>query len=223
VIDNFFITVIIIVVTQTILLFIYNFIINKTKNNNDLLDEKLKTLEAILKSTKHEKILSLDKIKDVELNSQEVFVFSKNLFRDVKNKGQFSNKLYNIGTFYKTVKQNLLQSKIKYTYFLKKDSHSKHFIHSFSDSYQEIDRLDDKVNFVMIPAEKYFFYDEIYLYRQNNTYSAFEFLPSISNEKEELLYYLELEDKQASRLVSIKDELTKTYTKNTLSSLLCKN
>jgi len=219
-IDNFFITILTIVIVQSTLLFLYHFIINRNKKNNDVLDEKLKTIEAILKSTKHDKILSIDKIKDIELNSQEVYVFSKNMFRDVKNNGQFAKNSYNIGTFYPTVKKNLSKSNIQYTYFLKKDSHWKHFIHNFFQSYKDIDNLDTKVKFFMIPAEKYFFYDELYLYKYNNKYIAFEFLPSISDEVNKMLYYLELEEQQVDRLMDIKDQLTKTYNTNNLTSLL---
>lgn len=220
-IDNFFVTIAIIVISQSVLLFLYHLIINRNKKGNDELDEKLKTIEAILKSTKHDKILSLEKIKDIELNSQEVYVFSKNMFRDVKNNGQFAKGAHNIGTFYPTVKENLSKSNIQYTYFLKKDSHWKHFIHNFSQSYDHIDNIDLKVNFFMIPAEKYFFYDELYLYKYNNKYIAFEFLPSISDEENQMLYFLELEKQQVERLKKIKNELINTYSKNNLSSLLC--
>jgi len=220
-IDNFFITILIIVIVQSILLFLYHFIINRDKKKNDILDEKLKTMAAILKSTKHDKILSIDKIKDIELKSKEIYVFSKNMFRDVRNNGQFAKKTYNIGTFYPTVKENFLKQNIKYTYFLKKDSHWKHFIHNFSESYKDIDNIDSKVEFFMIPAEKYFFYDELYLYKYNNKYTAFEFLPSISDEENQMLYYLELEEEQINRLIKIKEQLVKTYSKDSLSSLLC--
>lgn len=219
--DNFFATIVMIVITQSVLLFLYHLIINRNKKNNDILDEKLKTIEAILKSTKHDKILSLDKIKDIELNSQEVYIFSKNMFRDVKNNGQFSKSAHNIGTFYPTVKENLLKSNIQYTYFLKKDSHWKHFIHNFSQSYGNLDNINLKVNFFMIPAEKYFFYDELYLYKYKNKDIAFEFLPSISDEENQMLYFLELEEQQVNRLKKIKDELMNTYSKDNLSSLLC--
>jgi len=220
-IDNFFITILIIVIIQSILLFLYHFIINRNKKNNDILDEKLKTIEAILKSTKHDKILSIDKIKEIELSSQEVYVFSKNMFRDVKNNGQFARNSHNIGTFYPTVKKNLSKLNIQYTYFLKKDSHWKHFIHNFFQSYENIDNIDSKVKFFMIPAEKYFFYDELYLYKYNNKYIAFEFLPSISDEENQMLYYLELEEQQINRLIKIKEQLIDTYTTKNLSSLLC--
>lgn len=222
--DNLFVNILIIVTIQSMLLLLYHLIRNRAAKTNDIIDDKLKTIEAILKSTKHEKILSLEKIKEIELTSKEVFVFSKNMLRDVKNNGQFATKAYNIGTFYQTVKKNLMQSSINYTYILKKDSHWKHFIHSFDESYKDVDNIDEKVKFIMIPAEKYFFYDEIYLYKHDkNKYSAFEFLPSISDEKEELLYYLELGEKQVARLIDIKNELLNTYQKDKLSSLLCKN
>jgi len=219
-IDHFFITILIIVVIQSILLFLYHLIINRNKKNNDVLDEKLKTIEAILKSTKHDKILSIEKIKEIELKSQEVYVFSKNMFRDVKNNGQFAKNSHNIGTFYPTVRENLSNKNIQYTYFLKKDSHWKHFIYNFSRSYENIDNIDSKVKFFMIPAEKYFFYDELYLYKYKNKYVAFEFLPSISDEANQMLYYLELEEQQINRLNKIKDQLIDTYDTNNLSSLL---
>lgn len=222
-IDDFYLTILMIVIIQSILLFLYHLIINRNKKSNNILTEKLETIEAILKSTKHDKILSLDSIKDKELNSQEIYVFSKNMVRDVKNSGQFAKDTFSIGTFYPIVKKNLEKEKIKYTYFLKKDSHWKHFIHNFSNSYENIDDIDLKIDFRMIPADKYFFYDELYLYKSNNQYTAFEFLPSISNEENQILYYLELEPKQVDRLVKIKNTLKNTYTKNTLSSLLCKN
>jgi len=226
--DNFFIDVIIIVVIQSILLLIYHLVVKKYKKIKDPLSDNLKVVRAILESTKHEKILSLDKIKEIELNSKEVFVFSKDMFRDVKNSGQFSDEAYNVGTFYPTVKHNLQKTNIIYTYFLKKDSHWKHFIHSFKKSYENIIHVDKRVNFFMIPADKYFFYNEIYLYKvskeiSENEYIAFEFLPSISNEKDELLFYLELGDKQVNRLTSIKEHLINNYKKEKLSDFLIEN
>jgi len=220
---NFFADVIIIVLIQVVLLYIYNFIIHKYKDKNDPLLDKLQVVKAILESTKHDKILSLEQIKEIELSSKEVYVFSKDMFRDVKNNGQFSKDSYNVGTFYPTVKHNLLTSKIHYTYFIKKDSHWKHFIHSFDDSYKSIKDIDEKVDFHMIDGNKYFFYDEIYLYiNKKNKYIAFEFLPSISNEKEEMLFYLELGEKQVERLVSIKNNLIRKYDKELLSNLILK-
>ena len=226
--DNFFIDVIIIVTIQSTLLLIYNIVINKYKNNKDPLSDNLKIVRAILESTKHEKILSLDRIKEIESSSDEVFVFSKDMFRDVKNSGQFSDEAYNVGTFYSTVKENLKNTDINYTYFLKKDSHWKHFIHSFKKSYENIINIDNRVKIFMIPADKYFFYDEIYLYRvskgiNKNKYIAFEFLPSISNEKDKLLFYLELGDKQVDRLIDIKEQLISSYKEEKLSELLIEN
>lgn len=223
--DNFFIDVIIIVVIQSTLIFIYNIFINKYKKIKDPLSDNLKVVRAILESTKHEKILSLDRIKEIERESKEVFVFSKDMFRDVKNSGQFSDEAYNVGTFYPTVRNNLNNTNINYTYFLKQDSHWKHFIYSFKISYKDIINIDNRISFFMIPADKYFFYDEIYLYRvskevNKNEYIAFEFLPSISNEKDELLFYLELGDNQVNRLRAIKEQLINSYKKEKLSELL---
>jgi len=218
--DNFYINVISIVLIQSFLLFLYNLIINKKKKENDTLDEKLQTVLAILKSSKHDKIMSLSKIKEIELQSKDIYVFAKSMFRDVRNDGQFANTSNNVGTFYKTVHKNLSDESMRYTYFLKKDSHWKHFVHSFRISYSKIEGLDNKVSFCMVPAQKYFFYDEVYLYKFENEYRAFEYLPSISDEKEEFLYYLELGEKQVKRLEIIKDELIKIYPQNKLSDLL---
>jgi len=218
--DNFYINIIAIVLLQSFLLFIYNLVVNRKKKENDVLDEKLQTVEAILKSSKHDKIMSLSKIKEIELQSKDIYVFAKSMFRDVRNDGQFANTSNNVGTFYKTVHKNLSDKSMRYTYFLKQDSHWKHFIHSFKESYMDINELDNKVSFCMIPAEKYFFYDEVYLYKFENEYRAFEYLPSISDEKEELLYYLELGEKQVKRLEVIKDELIKIYSCRKLSDLI---
>jgi len=218
--DNFYINVIGIVLIQSFLLFIYNLIVNKNKKENDTLDEKLQTLQAILKSSKHDKIMSLNKIKEIELQSKDIYVFAKSMFRDVRNDGQFANTSNNVGTFYNTVHQNLSNEKMRYTYFLKQDSHWKHFIHSFKNSYSGVAGINEKVSFCMIPAQKYFFYDEVYLYKFENEYRAFEYLPSISDEKVELLYYLELGEKQVRRLKTIKDELIKIYPRNKLSDLI---
>ncbi len=221
--DSFFIDVIIIVLIQAILLYIYNIIVNKYKDEHDPLFAKIEVVKAILESTKHDKILSLESIREIELNAKEVYVFSKDMFRDVKNNGQFSKDAYNVGTFYPTVKYNLENTKIHYTYFIKEDSHWKHFIHSFSDSYKSIKNIDNKVDFHMISGNKYFFYDEIYLYlNKYDNYVAFEFLPSISNEKEQMLFYLELGSNQVDRLKIIKNNLIKKYTKKSLSDLIKK-
>jgi len=142
------------------------------------------------------------------------------MFRDVKNNGQFSKDSFNVGTFFPTVKSNLSRDNVKYTYFIKKDSRWKHFIFNFRDSYRDVENIDHKVTFVMVNSDKYFFYDEIYLYKnKDNDYSAFEFLPSISNEEEVMLYYLELDSKQTDRLISIKENLIEKYKIKTLSQL----
>lgn len=43
----------------------------KNKQENDILNDKLQMLNAILKSTNHEKIYTLEKIKEIELESDE--------------------------------------------------------------------------------------------------------------------------------------------------------
>ena len=218
---NFYIDIAIIVLLQSIIVYIYHYTVHTYKKQKDPLVENLEIVKAILESTKHEKILSLDRIKEFELNSREIFVFSQDMSRDVKNKGQFAEDQYRVGTFHETVKNNLSASAVRYTYFLKKDSHWKHFIHSFHESYETVSGVNDRVDFYLIDADKYFFYDEIYLYKTaDEKYSAFEFLPSISNEEEKLLFYLELDDKQIDRLIAIKDNLTKKYEKKKLSVLL---
>ena len=218
---SFYINVLIIVIIQSLLLFLYKILNDKLNKKNDPLADKLNVLEAILQSTKHDKIVQLDKVQDLELECEEVFVFSKDLYRDVANKGQFAQELYNVGTFYNTVKENLTNSRTHYTYFLKEDSHWKHFLHSFLDSYSMVKNLDEKVSFYMIPSNKYFFYDEIYLYKiADKKYQAFEFLPSISDEKEQILFFLELDSGQVDRLVAIKEKLSLTYTMKIPSHLL---
>ena len=219
--DSFFINVLLIVLLQATLLFIYHLARKKYEKKDDPLNERLEVIRAILSSTKHEKILPLEKIVEIELKSKDVFVFSKDILRDVQDSGQFSKESHSVGTFYPTVKKNLSQNDVHYTYFLKQDSHWKHFVYSFSDSYKDLKSIDQKVTFFMIPAEKYFFYDEIYLYQDHNgTYSAFEFLPSISDEEDRVLYYLELGEKQIARLVQIKETLQKSHQGKTLNELV---
>ncbi len=218
---NFFLDVVIIVFIQSVLLLIYLLFNRKFKRKNDPLHEKLNVLNAILSSTKHDKILQLDKIKELELGSSEVFVFSKDLYRDVQNSGQFSKDMHNVGTFYQTVKQNIAENSARYTYFLKQDSHLKHFLHSFDEAYKDIDTLHDKVSFYIIPSEKYFFYDEIYLYKSaDGEYTAYEFLPSISDEEQQVLFFLELDEKQVIRLISIKDSLIENYPHQDINMLV---
>jgi len=218
---GFYENIILIVVIQSILLLVYYLIVDKSKNNIDILDEKLKTINAILKNTKHESIISLKKLKDIEDDAKEVYVFSKDMLRDVKNSGQFSDDAFNVGTFYEIVNENLKKESAKYIYFIKKDSHWKHFIYSFKESYLNIEGINDKVKFHLINENKYFFYDEIYLYiDKDDNKRAFEFLPSISNEKEKSLYYLELTETQVNRLFLIKDNLTHEYKEKSLSDLI---
>jgi len=219
---NLFITILTIILIQSILLFVYELIKNSNKKDNEEMDNKIKTIEAILKSTKHDKILSLDRIKAIEFESEEVSVFSKNMYRDVKDGGNFAKNSQDIGTFYETVKTNLLGEEVVYNYFLRKDTQWKHFIDNFERSYREIKRIDSVVRFIAIPANKYFFYDEVYLYRNKKTkeYSAFEFLPSISNEEKQLLFYLELDEIQTARLLSIKKSLSLEYGESSLSELI---
>lgn len=211
-----FTNIVIIVFMQLTLLFLYHLITKKNKQENDILNDKLQMLNAILKSTNHEKIYTLEKIKEIELESDEVFVFSKDIYRDIKDDGQFSTDLYSISAFYETVKINLTNKK-KYCYFLKKDANFRHSIISFYNSHNNTDNVD----FYIIPSEKYFFYDEVYLYikKDKNEVCAYEFLPSISNEKERRLFFIELDEKQTKRLMDIKNNLIDIYKESSIVEL----
>lgn len=196
-----------IVFSQMVLLFLYNLFIRQDERKHDVFQDKLELLNSIFLHTKHSKIISLEEIKQIELQAQKVNVFSQDIYRDVKDNGQFANDTYNIGTFYETVQTNLKSGK-EYNYFLKKDANHRHSIVSFFKSHPHY----EKVEFVIIPSEKYYFYDEVYLYEFNDgTFKGYEFLPSISNETEERLYYLELDDKQVKRLFDIKVNLSEKY------------
>lgn len=210
-----FTTILTIICSQLVLLFAYHYLTKKDKHKTDTLQDKLQILNAILQSTKHEKIYSIEKIKEIELQSDRIYVFSKDIYRDVKNNGQFSNDLFSISTFYETVKENL-NSKKHYTYFIKKDANFKHSIISFLNSHSSI----ENVEFIIIPSEKYFFYDEVYLYYSGEQVSAYEFLPSISNEKEKRLFYIELDESQIKRLEEIKIHLITKYKDSSLDEFL---
>lgn len=116
--------------------------------------------------------------------------------------------MHNIGTFYDVVKENIQNGK-KYNYFIKRDANFKHSMISFFKSHDRFDNID----FIIIPSEKYYFYDEVYLYEyeRDAMAKAYEFLPSISNEKEQMLYYIELDINQTKRLLDIKKHLQKKY------------
>ncbi len=208
---NYNIDIFIVILLQTTLLFIYYLLTKKPLNNHDIFSDKLEKINSILKSTNHEKIITFEDIRDIELDAQEIFIFSSDIYRDIKNNGQFSDRLENISTFYKTVSQNLKKDKT-YNYYIKKDANFRHSIISFLTSHKE----NKNVNFFIIPSEKYLFYSEIYLYAIAGKQRAFEFLPSISNEEERKLFYLELEPKQVKRLNIIKDNLNKSYKKSSI-------
>ena len=197
-----------IVGSQITLLFLYNVFIKKNTNKQDIFKDKLELINSIFEHTKHDKIVQLDEIKKLELKADTINVFSSDIYRDVKDDGQFSNDIYNVGTFYDTVSQNINKQK-SYNYFIKRDANFRHSLISFFTSHT----LVDKIKFIIIPSEKYYFFDEVYLYEYKNgeKSKAYEFLPSISNEKEERLYYLELDEKQVKRLQTIKNNLTSKY------------
>jgi len=197
-----------IISSQVILLFIYNLFIKKDIKKQDIFKDKLELINSIFKHTKHNKIVQLEDIKKIELDASNISVFSADIYRDVKDEGQFSNEIYNVGTFYDTVSKNLNNNKI-YNYFIKRDANFRHSLINYFTSHTVV----DKVKFFIVPSEKYYFYDEIYLYEYDNgiTAKAYEFLPSISDEKEERLYYLELDDKQVKRLQNIKQNLASKY------------
>lgn len=206
-----------IVFIQLFLLFIYHFMTKKGNNKNDLFKDKLELINSIFKNTKHDKITLLEEIKKIELKADEMTIFSQDIYRDVKDNGQFSNTMYTIGTFYDIVAENLKSKKDKkYNYFIKRDANFKHSIISFFKSHDS-NHTQEKAKFIIIPSDKYHFYDEVYLYEYRDKSikpKAFEFLPSISNEKEQILYYIELDENQIARLLKIKDNLQKKYGEN---------
>lgn len=213
-IDFSLIEIFLIVFSQIVLLFLFYFFSKKNSKRDDVFRDKLELLESIFRHTKHDKILSLEDIRKIELdqNIKYVNVFSQDIYRDVKNNGQFANEKYNVGTFYETVAKNIKHKK-SYNYFLKKDANFRHSVISFFGSHNDL----TDVNFVIIPSNKYYFYNEVYLYEyiDSEEYEykakAYEFLPSISNEDEEMLYYLELDQKQVKRLLDIKENLLKKH------------
>lgn len=209
-----FLEIFLIILTQIVILFLYHIFTKKEPIKKDKFKDKLELLNAILKNTKHDSIITLDKLKDVELESDNIYVFSQDIYRDVKDNGQFSKNMNNIGTFYETVAENISNDKLYY-YFLKKDANYRHSLISFFTSHTNT----DNIHFCIIPSEKYFFYDEVYLYETNGEYSAFEFLPSISNEKEQRLYYLELDQTQVNRLKVIKENIFYKYEKDSLEEV----
>ena len=195
-----------IVFSQILILFLYHLFTKKEPKKQDIFQDKLDSINAILKNTNHEKIVTLDKIKEIELKAKNVTVFSQDIYRDVKDNGQFDKDLYNISTFYDTVQKNI-QNGVVYQYFLKKDANFRHSLISYFASHKKIAQIE----FYIIPSAKYYFYDEVYLYEIDGKNRAFEFLPSISNEKEQRLFYLELDTIQVKRLESIKLNLISKY------------
>lgn len=203
--------IILIIFSQVLLLFLYNLFIRKNIKKEDQFKDKLELLNSIFSNTKHDKIASLEEIKKIELKAERISVFSQDIYRDVKDNGQFSDDMYNVGTFYDTVSKNISENK-SYNYFIKNDANFRHSLISFLTSHKAVERI----KFIIIPSEKYYFYDEVYLYEyyDDTEPKAYEFLPSISNEDEEQLYYLELDEKQVSRLIQIKNNLLSKYEKD---------
>lgn len=211
-----FFDMLLIVLSQIVLLFLFHLFFRKDKKKHDVFKDKLELLNSIFANTKHDKIVSLDEIKKRELKANTINVFSQDIYRDVKDSGQFSHEIYNVGTFYQTVTENL-NNKKSYNYFIKRDANFKHSLISFFKSHQSI----EKVKFCVIPSEKYYFYDEVYLYEYENgeDAQAYEFLPSISNEESEKLYYLELDAKQVARLITIKNNLIQKYEESSIQDV----
>ena len=211
-----YIDMVLIVFSQVIILFLFHLFIRKDKKKHDVFKDKLELLNSIFANTKHDKIVSLDELKKRELKAHRINVFSQDIYRDVKDSGQFSNETYNVGTFFKTVTENL-NNKKAYNYFIKRDANFKHSLISFFKSHKFI----EKVKFIIIPSEKYYFYDEVYLYEYENGLEAqaYEFLPSISNEESEKLYFLKLDSNQVSRLLIIRDNLLKKYEETSINDV----
>ena len=209
-----YLEIFLIIFTQIVILFLYHLFTKKEPTKKDIFKDKLELVNTILKNTKHDKIVTLDKIKDIELQADSVTVFSQDIYRDVKDNGQFSDSMHSISTFYDTVATNI-QDGTSYKYFLKKDANFRHSLISFFTSHT----LSDNIEFYIIPSEKYYFYDEVYLYNINGKKRAFEFLPSISNEEEQRLFYLELDPMQVKRLESIEKNLIDKYKDESVSEV----
>ena len=209
-----FLEIFLIILTQIVIVFLYHVFTKREPIKKDSFKDKLELLNSIIKNTDHENIITLDKLKDIELESNNIHVFSQDIYRDIKDNGQLSHNLKNISTFYETVSKNIKEKK-SYYYFLKKDANYRHSLISFFTSHEN----HDNINFCIIPSEKYYFYDEVYLYEKNGKYRAFEFLPSISNEEEQRLFYLELDPLQVERLQLIKENLYSKYEKSSLNEI----
>lgn len=74
-----YIEIFLIVLSQLILLFLFNFMMRKSKKKHDVFKDKLELINSILSNTRHDKIAPLDEIKKVELDADEITIFSADI------------------------------------------------------------------------------------------------------------------------------------------------
>jgi hypothetical protein len=185
------------------------------------LDDKLKVVQEMLETKGLQTIVTNDDIEKEEEKADEIKLIVENLNHDINN-----------GKYFDEVHKNIKEGK-QYTYYLKYDIDTHSQIEAHNNAHYE--KIKERQNvkepiFVLIPANEYSFFSDIYIYygRNGSKYlskKAFELLPNLTRFDaygEETLFYLEFSKEQTDKLNNILHKINQQYGV-TLASTLEKN
>ena len=210
-----------IVLVISVLTILFNFLYEKVSNKNDEIEIKEKysngisLVEQIITCKGYRLIKNANDLEMVEEESDEIYIFSENLITDIK-KDIVDDKYENKGLFFDIVNQNIPKGK-KYIYFLKDTQMNRKYYELYTKCHfdNENDIYKKNISFYFIPENEFYFFSEIYLYKDTNSSDmAFEWLPSIGEQgREDKQFYLQLSSEQVQNLNEIICELMISYKK----------
>lgn len=172
---------------------VVNAMINKI-HNQDYFDSRLEVLNSIILSNNLNWLVNQKYVQMIEMQSNEVWAFAPELTYAVQPDSDL----------FKAIQLNLAKG-AKYKIFMpnKADTHK-----IISDYRRLHDFKPGQVEFILIPHEEYVFHTIIVIYdpRSDNPH-AIEWLPV-----ENLVAWLEMDQKHAGRMVGIGEVLIQRYT-----------
>ena len=128
--------------------------------------DRIHDLEAFIKDHGMDKIVSEKSLTLVEKNSQEIWVFTKDLKNDIPGKEDADGQ-----SIAKTVQENLSNGK-KYVYFVPDNAYIRGKINEYRNQYRPFVKNSEQVRFVKVENNYFHFPSEIAFYDPNETYKG---------------------------------------------------
>lgn len=171
---------------------VVNAMINKL-HNQDYFDSRLEVLNSIILSNNLNWLVNQKYVQMIELQSTEVWAFAPELTYAIQPDSDL----------FKAIEQNLARG-VQYKIFMP----NKPETHKIVADYRRLHHFQPgQVEFILIPHEEYVFHTIIVIYDPRSDHPhAIEWLPV-----ENLVAWLEMDQKHAGRMVGIGEVLIKRY------------